>query len=1028
MKLFIERPIATAMFFLALLVLGVYSFLNIPLELTPKEDLPQLNITTSWPGGQTVPPEIIETQITSPLEEVVSTVKGVRKIESSSRIGSSSITLEFDPKTNMEFARLALREKIRGIKDILPYMARPNIQPYVPENFQTQPFLEYTISGDYSLQNLRELLKEKIENGVGSIKGVSSVRVTGGSNQEIRVLLDKEKVKALNIHPYLVQYKIQEIATTYPAQRVKQGDQEYIFKISNPINGIRELGETIISYSGQNPIKLKDIARIEPSHADIMYINRINGQPTIRATIYKEKGVSTLKVSKRLKAKLEEMKLELPSDLIFRTVNDESEEIEKNLKELYALVGIIVAVIFFLVFIVLRSFRPSLLVLSSILFSVVITFNLIYIFKISMNMLTLGGLALGFGLFVDNSIVVFENILRLKEKGMAPIQAAIQGAKEVFLPVLAATLTTISVFFSFAFFQGRLKIYYLPLAIVMTSALIASLLVSFSLIPALSPRLLKRKTRKRKVSIRGLYERTLGFLIRHPIEVVLIIAAIFFFSYKWFKSEVTQGEFFSWYSKERLWVTVGMPPGTDIKNTDEVIRKFEEVALAKDYEKEINSAVMSERAQIEISFPEEIEVSYRPYILKEELIQLATNFAGISIGVRGFDPQGYYSSFSTGPSLGSYIKFYGYNLKKLREITSNLENSLKRNPRIKETQIVSSRFFWGRIDSFEYVLKIDKANLRKYDVDPQYLYFAIQTLVRGRISVPLKAKIGGKELEISIKNPEADEMDLKTLQDMLIATRSGELLRLGDVSTLEERPIAGSIDRENQQFQQTLMWEFRGPYKAAERYKQQVYDKLDLPPGFSASLEQEWLMTEEEQGQITFAIIFSLIIIFMILASLYESLIQPFFIILAVPLALIGVFVAFVVAGFSFDSSANVGVILLGGIVVNNSILLVDHINLKRKQGAPLLDAVLLGSKERIRPIFLTTSTTVLGMLPLILIQVEVGRKKIWSSLALSTVGGLITSTLFILIAIPIFYYYGDGIRRWSAQKIGDLKQAWKSY
>lgn len=558
MKVFIERPIATAMVFLALFVLGLYSFLNIPLELAPKEEFPQLHIQTSWQG---VPPEVIQTQITSPLEEVVSTVKGIKKLTSSSRIGMSTLTLDFTPKTNMEFARLALREKIRGIKDMLPYGVRPYIQPYIPENFQTDPFLSYTVSGNYTLQKLRELVKDKIENGIGSIKGVSQAEVTGGSDAEIRIVLDNEKIKALNVHPYLVQAKIQEISETYPAERVSQGQQEYLFKISNEIKGLRQLGETIVTYSGRNPIRLKDLADIIPSFGEVLYINRINGQPTIRLTVMKEKGSSTLKVARVVKSRLEIIKEELPSDLVFRSVHDESDEIQKNLNELYMLVGIIGAVIFLLVFIVLRSVRPSLLVISSILFSVLITFNLIYVFKISMNLLTLGGLALGFGLFVDNSIVVFENILRLKEKGLSSVEAAIQGAREVFLPVLAATLTTVSVFFSFAFFQGRLKIYYLPLAVIMTSALIASLLVSFSLIPALSPRLLKKKLIKKERSSKSWYKSILGFLIKHPIEVILVIAAIFLFTYKWFMAEVPQGEWFSWYSKEKLYVSIGMPPG-----------------------------------------------------------------------------------------------------------------------------------------------------------------------------------------------------------------------------------------------------------------------------------------------------------------------------------------------------------------------------------------------------------------------------------------------------------------------------------
>jgi HAE1 family hydrophobic/amphiphilic exporter-1 len=323
------------------------------------------------------------------------------------------------------------------------------------------------------------------------------------------------------------------------------------------------------------------------------------------------------------------------------------------------------------------------------------------------------------------------------------------------------------------------------------------------------------------------------------------------------------------------------------------------------------------------------------------------------------------------------------------------------------------------------VLKIDKKALRKYEIDPTYLYSHISYLLRGRFAIPIQVKIGGKEMDLGIKFPVADRMDLKNLQDMLIQTREGEFLRLKDVSALEEWPIAGSIDREDQQFQQTIMWEFRGPRKAAEKYKKAVFSRLKLPPGFSATMDDAGLwMTEEETGQMKFAIIFSIIIIFMILSSLYESIIQPFFILLAVPLALIGVFAAFVIADYAFDSSAYIGVILLGGIVVNNSILLVDHINVKRKEGLPLLESVLKGARERIRPIFLTTSTTVLGMLPLVLIQIEVQNQKIWSSLALSAVGGLISSTIFILIVIPIFYFYGDRIRGWWRVKVTGIKKA----
>jgi len=1024
MKIFVERPIATSMLFMVLFALGIYSFLHIPIELAPKENYPRLTITTYW---QDVSPEIIQAQITAPLEEICATVRGVRKITSSSKIGSSIITLEFDPKTNMEFAFLELNEKISALREKFPANVIPQISPYIPEEFKTPPFLSYTISGPYSPSLLRQIIVQKLVNPLRAVKGVAGVEVHGGSNPEIRVILDDNKLKANNISLYSVFYAISRANVTYPAGKIREGKQEYILKLKNVIRDVRDLEEVIIKYVGEKPIKLKDIARIEQTYEEVNVLRRINGQPTISLTIIKERGTNTLKVAKAVKKRLKEIKRTLPKDLIFKIVNDESEEIQKRLRSLYLLVSVILSVIFVLLLIVIRNLKPSFLILSSIIFSVLITFNLIYFLKISINFLTLGGLALGFGLFVDNSVVVFENIWRLREQGLNPREATIKGAKEVFLPVLASTLTTVSVFFSFAYFQGRLKIYYLPLAIVISSALMASLFVSFTLIPSLSIKILPKAKVKKPEKFRNYYEKFIRVIIKHPIITILIVAGIFYGSYKWFRKEVSFGSFFRWEIKERLIVYITMPPGTELEKTDAVVRKFEEKVLEKPYEKEMNTTVTPERAYIEITFPPEIENSYRPYVLKEELISLATNFAGVGIGIYGFDPQGYYSSLYTGTYYGSRIKILGYNFKKLNEITSSLEKTLKRNPRIKEVKIVSDKYGWARIDYYEYILKIDRDKLQKYKIDLNELFYHLGASLRGRISGQ-KIKLKGKELMLSIKLSEAEKMDLKSLENLLIRASSGEYFRLKEISTIEEKPISGSIDREDQQYMQIVMWEYRGPYKAAERYQKAIFNSLRLPPGFSATMEQEWRLTEEEKSQLTFAIIFSLIIIYMILASLYESFVHPFFILLAVPLALIGVFIAFIIADYPFDSSAYIGVILLGGIVVNNSILLVDHINLRRKQGLDIKEAVVKGARERVRPIFMTATTTILGMFPLLLIKIEEAGRNIWSSLALATIGGLISSTLFILIIIPILYFHGEKINPFLRKKISEIIISWKNF
>lgn len=1024
MKLLIERPVAVAMVYVALLVLGVFSFMNTPFELAPGGNYPRIDIEASWPG---VSPEVVQSRVTAPLEEAVAPVRGVRRVSSESRTGAVSITLEIDPRARMDFVDLALREAVAQARDKFPYGVRPVVGPYVPEDFQVRPFLSVTISGPYSLEELRGLLKERLEFGLGSVPGVSSVEVAGGAAPEVRVVLDERRMKALGLRPFDVDATLARALASHPAGRVRRAGREYIFKVAREVASLPDLARIQVGRAGDVPVRLSEVSDVLRSTAEVRSLIRIDGQPTVMLTVIKQIGANTLGVARELRRRLMSIRENLPPDLVFRTVDDESAEIETNLRHLGILASVIIALIFLTIFLIVRRLLPSLLILSSVAFSVVIAFNFLHVLRISLNTLTLGALALGFGMFVDNSVVVFENILRLRESGLTPERAAIQGAREVFVPVLASTLTTVGVFLCFPFFQGRLRVYYLPLALVMSSALAASLAVSFSLIPALSPRLLRRaRGRGTGREQRKRFPAALRFFIRHPAGTVLVAAALLFGSYKWFRSEVVVGEFFRWYSKEKLAVSLDLPDGTDLETTDAVIRKFEDRILGAGCEKEMTVRVAPGNAFIVIGFPPEVERSFRPYALKEELVRLATRFAGVTIGIYGFDPRGYYSSMATGSFFDAQIRFLGYDLKKLRAMTDDMERTLRRNPRIREVRTVSNRGGWLSMDTFEIVLRPDREALGRWEVDPAQLRFHIRSLVAGRFQVPLKAVLGGRETDIVLSVPGAEKMDLGRLRESLFRTASGQVLRLGDVLTAEERPVAGSIDRENRQFQRTVMWEFRGPFKAAEDYRKAVFAGLSLPPGFSAALGEDWRMSGKERGQITLAAVVAVVVIFMILAALYESLIQPFIVLMSVPLALVGVFAAFVIAGSRFDSSAYIGVLLMAGIVVNNAILIVDHVNLKRRQGRGLAEAVVEGTRDRVRPILITTGTTVLGMLPMLLLHTDAGKSDIWASLALCTAGGLSASTLLILAVIPVLYHAAERARPGFAQAAREIGSLWR--
>ena len=1024
MKFLIERPVAVAMIYLAPLALGVFSFMNTPIELAPGGAYPRIDIDAPWPG---VSPEVVQARVTAPLEEAAASVKGVRRISSESRSGVASITLEIDPRARMEFVDLVLREAVARTGPELPYGVRPVVRPYVPEDFRVRPFLSMTISGPYSLQELRGLLKDRLEFGLGSVRGVTSVELAGGCDPEVRVMLDENRLTALGVLPFEVAAALAKAVESRPAGRVRRAGREYIFKFAGAVRSLPDLGRILVGRAGGLPVRLSGVADVLQTLGEVRSVIRIDGQPTVMLTVTKENGANTMRVAREVRRRLAAIQGSLPADLVFKTVDDESSEIERNFRHLGLLAAVIVALIFLMIFLALRKFLPSLLILSSVAFSVVITFNLLYAFGIPLNMLTLGALALGFGMFVDNSIVVFENVLRLRERGVPPKEAALQGAREVFLPVLASTLTTVGVFLCFPFFQGRLRIYYLPLTLVMSSALAASLAVSFSLIPALSPCLLRAaKNRGFEDGQKRCFPRALRFVLKHPAWVILAAAALLFGSYRWFRSEVPVGEFFRWYSKERLVVNLELPAGTDMATTDAIIRKFEDKTMESGYEKQMTTRVRAEDALLMVGFPPEVERSFRPYALKEEFIRLATKFAGLTIGIFGFDSQGYHSSMEAGTYYDSQIKFLGYNLKDLRTITDKVERALHRNPRIREVRTVSSRDTWMTMDTFEVVLRADREAIRRYDVDPSHLRFRVQSLLAGRFGVPLKAVLGRRETDLVLNVPDAERTDLRRLERSLFRTPGGQSLRLGDILRSEERLVAGSIDREDRQFQRTVMWEFRGPHKDAENYKKAVFAGLSLPPGFSATLGEDWLMTEKEKGQIILATVVAVVVIFMILAALYESLVQPFIILMSLPLAMVGVFAVFVVAGARFDSSAYIGVLLMTGIVVNNAILIVDHINLKKREGRGLTDAVVEGTRDRVRPILMTTGTTVLGMMPMLLIHTDAGKSDIWSSLALCTAGGLTASTLLILVVIPVLYQAAEQLRSRLARKAREIRSLWR--
>lgn len=1002
MRFFIKRPVLSTLFFLSILLLGVYSIKNTPVELVPEEKLPSLTIISYWRGAS---PEMVLQKMALPVEEEVTQLRWVRKVESECKESSLRVKVEFDERANMDLVYVLLKERLNRLrKEWPPQASFPTIVPFVPKEFEKKPFLSFALYGELSVYTLRQIAERDFLPALRAIRGVQKVEIWGGSQPQLEVILDPQRLRLYNLASYEIYSALRRNFFLSGSMSLKKDGKEITLSLSYMPDSLAEIEKIIVKDSSLNPVQLRDVARVRIGYKKVVEEKRYMGMPLVTVDVFKEPEFSSLKLSKILKEKIAEVEARLGGKIKTKIIEDESKELAKRLTKLGRLALLILAVIFVILFVVVKDFKASLLVFSSVAFSVFATFTAIYLLKIPLNLLTLSGLALGFGMFVDNAVVVFENILRLREKGLSPEEAAEKGSREMLLPVLASTVTTTVVFFSFAYFQGRLKLYYLPLAEVITLALFSSIIVAFSLIPSLAAHMdfrVRQKVKKRRGFLR--------FALRYPLFFLIPLGLSLFFSYRVFQKEVPMGRFFSWYQKQRLVVWLRLPPGAEFEDTKKAILQFEELVLSKPYEKEVKVQIRGEQAYMEVTFPPEIEFSAYPYILKQELISLATNMAGVGISVSGFDPEGYYYSPTAGSFLPYSITIKGYDFEKLKRISNQLRTALLRHPRIQEVEVVTDKhFFWGRKLRY-FTFEIDYDALRRYDLNPQYVLYLMSTLIRGSASW-MKMVFGGKEMDVQVKLTGMGDLELEELLMQEFRSPSGKAFRIKDVIKVKEEFLKGGITRENQEYISTVRWDYLGSYKRGDKIRKTYYKNLQLPPGFKKTEEEPfWVLREEEKSQLKFAILISLVLIYLVLGMLYESFVQPLLIMVSIPLALIGVFLGFTIANqfgtYPFDSTAYIGIILLSGIVVNNAIILVDHINNYRRKGLKIQEAVLEGTVERVRPVFMTAATTVAGMLPLVIFH-RGEQTDIWTSLALCGVGGLTSSALLVFVVIPIFYIF----------------------
>ncbi|MFQ5751736.1 MAG: efflux RND transporter permease subunit, partial [bacterium] len=497
----INRPTAVAMVALAVFFTGLVALSRLPLDLTPDVSFPKLSVVTNWPDTS---PETIEAFVTSPIEAAANTVANIKKVDSISEEGRSRVNLEFNRGTNMDFAALELSEKISILREALPYgVLPPRIQKYVPQEFQTGRFLSYHLTGNLTLPEIRRFAIEHLRGPLLAIEGVADVQVLGGQDEEIQIEIDANKLRAYNLSEQKVTAVLRDLNTRLAAGKIYQGTFKYDLIIDDPLTDARDIEKMILAANNGSIVRIRDIATVSSGYEESRRLIRIDGNPAIVLNIEKEVGTNTIKVADRIFTRLTKLQKSFPASLRLIKEKDQSEKIRKELANLGSRAAFCIAVIFLVLLLFLRNWWSPVIILATIFFSVLLTINLFYFMDIGLNLLTLAGLALGFGMMVDNSIVVLDNIHRHRQRGVALLDAARQGTREVALPIVASTLTTVAAFIPFLYLTGELRVYYFPFALAVGLSLLASLLVAFTFTPSLAVRMMgwreKFKTRNAKL-------------------------------------------------------------------------------------------------------------------------------------------------------------------------------------------------------------------------------------------------------------------------------------------------------------------------------------------------------------------------------------------------------------------------------------------------------------------------------------------------------------------------------------------------
>lgn len=989
-----------------IIILGGISLSRLGLEIFPDMDYPVISIVTIYDGAS---PQDIEESVTEPLETAIATVKDIKKIKSESLENASLIMVEFNWGTNLDFAAQDLRDAIEQIADFLPSeSSRPLVMKF---NLSEMPILMYGATGTENTYQLRKLLEDEVAAKLKHLKGVASVVVYGGDELEKQIILSKQKLEQYKISVDEIVQLVAAGNLNMTAGHIQKRKDEFLLRTMAQYTSIEEIENLPVKLTETgNVIYLKDVARVQDGFKEKRNISRTNKLPTAMLMVSKESGANTLTVTSVVKKELAVIERDIGNNLKFHMVMDMGQPIARVTSGALSnlIIGGLLAIV--VMFLFLRNWRPTLAISIAIPISVVATFIPIYLANFTLNIMTLGGLALGVGMLVDNSIVVIENIYRHLEMGKGKFQAAKVGAGQVAMAITASTLTTIAVFFPMIFAEGMTGILVRGLALTVAFSLFASLFVSLTIVPVIASVIFRKDRNRSQINkseqlfenLKNRYIKILSWVLNNRGKTLLMVFVLFVLTLMIPATGVIGTEFMPSGDMPFLVLNVKMPAGTPLEETNQIVRQVEDIFVGLEGVENTMILIgpMSEgQAMADPTNPQDVneaQIFVRLYdaedreLSAEEIQELVRSQLPVVTGGE--------FTMGQGQSLPIEINVFGKDLTILKQIASNIE---KRMTNVKYVTDVNNSM---KKSKPEYHIIIDKDKAFHYALTSAQVASAIKTATWGTVCGIFHE--AGDEIDILVRMEEENRNSFEDIMHLSIVSPLGFSVPLNQIAHLEDAQGPTKISHEKQTRKVTLSASVTGTNdigSVVENIKTNISDITEnMPTGYYIDFGGAFKDMQEAFVTLSGALLLAIILVYSVMASQFESLRQPFIVMFTMPLALIGVMIILGLTGTTLSVVSFVGIIILAGIVVNNGIVLIDHMNQLRQEGMEMREAILQAGRDRIRPVLITAITTIGGMLPMAISSGQGSEMK--SPMALTVIGGLISATFLTLIVIPAIY------------------------